>query len=80
MSSTVKGVYRNGHVQLLEKPHGMTDGDVEVTLTSVDRGDGSLRARRERVRLWLQEEGWNLGGAPYPIRDELHDRTRWITA
>ena len=79
MASTVKGVYRNGHVELLQKPQGIQDGDVEVTLRnpSQDHEDGgSVDDRRQRARRWLREDGWNLGGAPYPTRDELHDRTR----
>jgi hypothetical protein len=78
MASTVKGVYRNGQIQLLQKPEGVQDGDVEVTLTNLhrDRGDGSLNDRRQRALRWLREGGWHLGGAPYPTRDELHDRTR----
>lgn len=79
MSSTVKGVYRNGQVELLQKPEGVEDGDVEVTLRNLrrDRDDGrSLDDRRQRALKWLREGGWHLGGAPYPTRDELHDRTR----
>ena len=77
MSSTVKGIYRNGQLQLLQKPAGIEDGDVEVTLTNVSRGrDEALNDRRQRALKWLREGGWNLCGAPYPTRDELHDRTR----
>ena len=79
MSSTVKGVYCNGQVQLLQKPEGVEDGDVMVTLTNL-RSDGvegaSLADRRQRALRWLREGGWNLGGAPYPTRDTLHDGTR----
>jgi hypothetical protein len=32
--------------------------------------------RRKRALAWLRESGWRIGGAPYPGRDELHDRTR----
>jgi hypothetical protein len=35
-----------------------------------------LDDRRQRALKWLREGGWHLGGAPYPTRDELHDRTR----
>jgi hypothetical protein len=78
MSSTVKGVYRNGQIQLLQKPEGVQDGDVEVTLTNLprDHGEGSLNGPLQRALRWLREGGWHLGGAPYPTRDELHDRTR----
>lgn len=79
MSRTVKGVYRNGQVRLLETPEGLEDGDVAVTLTNLrqDRVQGaSLEDRRQRALIWLRGGGWNLGGAPYPTRDDLHDRTR----
>jgi len=79
MSRTVKGVYRNGEVRLLEKPEGVEDGDVVVTLTNLrsERAEGeSLEDRRQLALTWLRRAGWNLGGAPYPTRDELHDRTR----
>ncbi len=78
MSSTVKGVYRDGQVHLLQKPDGVEAGDVEVTWTNLHRDgvDGSLNARRQRARRWLPDGGWHLGGAPYPTRDERHERTR----
>jgi hypothetical protein len=79
MSRTVKGIYRNGEVRLLEKPDGVEDGDVVVTLTNLrtDPAEGrSQEDRRQRALVWLRGGGWNLGGAPYPARDELHNRTR----
>ena len=74
MSKTVKAVYRNGQVQLLETPDGVRDGQVLVTFSDV--ADADALKRRERARKWLRETSWDLGGAPYPSREELHDRTR----
>ncbi len=79
MSTTVKGVYRNGRIVLLETPKGVEEAEVVVTFpdTAISAGDSTDRAARRQLALkWLREGGWNLGGAPYPSRDELHDRTR----
>jgi len=79
MSTTVKGVYRNGRIVLLETPEGVEEAEVVVTFpdAAISSGDATAReARRQLALTWLREGGWNLGGAPYPSRDELHDRTR----
>lgn len=79
MSMTVKGVYRNGRIVLLETPTGVEEAEVVVTFpdTAISAGDATDReARRQLALKWLHDGGWNLGGAPYPSRDELHDRTR----
>jgi hypothetical protein len=79
MTTTVKGIYRNGRVELLTKPEGVNEAEVDVTFP--DGAGSSEAARAQQVRRqaglkWLREVGWDLGGAPYPTRDELHDRTR----
>ena len=79
MSTTVKGVYRNGRIVLLETPKGVEEAEVVITFpdAAMSAGDSTDReARRQLALKWLREGGWNLGGAPYPSRDELHDRTR----
>ena len=79
MSISVKGVYRNGQVQLVEKPTGLPEADFVVTFSDADQileDDASRQARRQAALKWLREAGWHLGGAPYPTRDELHGRTR----
>jgi hypothetical protein len=79
MSTTVKGVYRNGRIVLLETPKGVEEAEVVVTFpdAAISRVDPAVgEARRQIALKWLREGGWNLGGAPYPSRDELHDRTR----
>lgn len=79
MSMTVKGVYRNGRIVLLETPQGVEEAEVVVTFpdTAIPPLDATAReARRQLALKGLREGGWNLGGAPYPSRDELHDRTR----
>ena len=79
MSMTVKGVYRNGRIVLLETPKGVEEAEVVVTFpdTAMSPVDATAReARRQLALTRLREGGWNLGGAPYPSRDELHERTR----
>ena len=79
MSMTVKGVYRNGRVVLLETPKGVEEAEVVVTFpdAGISSVDATAReARRQLALKRLREGGWNLGGAPYPTRDELHDRNR----
>jgi hypothetical protein len=78
MSTTVKGVYRNGRIVLLETPTGVEEAEVVVTSpeASISAGDATDReARRQLALKWLRDGGWNLGGAPYPSRDEIGDRT-----
>ena len=79
MSMTVKGVYRNGRIVLLETPRGVEEAEVVVTFpdTAMSPADATAReARRQLALTRLREGGWSLGGAPYPSRDELHERTR----
>ena len=79
MSTTVKGVYRNGRIVLLETPKGVEEAEVVVTFpdAAMSPVDATAReARRQSALTRLREGGWNLGGAPYPSRDELHNRTR----
>lgn len=79
MSTTVKGVYRNGRIELLETPKGVDEAEVVVTFpdAAISSEDATDREGRRQLALkWLREGGWNLGGAPYPSRDELYDRTR----
>jgi hypothetical protein len=79
MSTTVKGVYRDGRIVLLEAPQGVEEVEVVVTFPdgAIATGDPTDReARRQLALKWLRDGGWNLGGAPYPSRDEIHDRTR----
>jgi hypothetical protein len=79
MATKVKGIYRNGRVELLEKPEGVDQAEVVVTFpdTAPPAEDAASReARRQSALKWLRETSWNLGGPPYPTRDELHDRTR----
>ncbi len=74
MSTTVKGVYRNGRIVLLETPKGVEEAEVVVTFPDAVEDPTDREARRQLALRWLRDGGWNLGGAPYPSRDEIHDR------
>ena len=83
MATTIKGIYRNGRVELVEKPEGVDQAEVVVTFpdaAKVLRDGASREARRRTALKWLRDTGWSLGGPPYPTRDELHHRTRQRTA
>ena len=78
MSTTVKGIYKNGRIVLFETPAGIEEAEVVVTFPdTVAKGDLAAReARRKELVQRLRDTSFDLGGAPYPTRDELHDRGR----
>mgnify|MGYP001220221178 CR=1 FL=1 len=75
MLQTVEGVYREGEIELSERPS--LPGPTRVLVTFLDEGSGHTTARHEeRVTRALarMKAGLELGGPPYPSREELHDR------
>ena len=79
MSMTLKGVYRNGQVHLLETPKGIEEAEVVVTFpdqAASSTDTTGLQARRQLLLKQLREHSFDLGGAPYPTRDELYERGR----
>jgi hypothetical protein len=79
MSTIVKGIYRNGQVHLLETPEGVEEAEVVVTFpddASSVQDAATREAHRQLLLKRLREHSFDLGGAPYPTRDELHDRGR----
>ena len=44
MLTSIEGVYRNGHIELVEQPTAMND-NTRVIVTFLDHGDLDLRAR-----------------------------------
>jgi hypothetical protein len=82
----VEGVYRNGRVELKEEPMGMDEAPVLVVFlprtTAGAEGlemDPEERERRRQAAFAQMAEGIDLGGPPYPKREELYDRiNRWI--
>jgi hypothetical protein len=82
----VEGVYRNGKVELKEEPAGMEEAPVLVVfLPRTTAGAGGLemspeeRERRRQAAFARMEQGIDLGGPPYPKREELYDRVRRIS-
>jgi len=83
---TIKGVYRDGKVELSEQPAGMaSEVPVLVTFLPTSLVDETYRppgltdearARREAGERFLArlDKGIDLGGPPYPEREELYDR------
>jgi hypothetical protein len=81
---TLTGVYRDGKVELAERPAGVGK-DVPVLVTFLPANQGSAsepsahsaeearRAARERFMARLRQ-GIPFGGPPYPRREELYDR------
>ena len=79
MSMTVKGIYRNGQVRLLEIPKGIEEAEVVVTFpdeAASSRDTATMEARRQLLLRRLREHSFDLGGAPYPTCDELYNRGR----
>ena len=79
MSLTVKGIYRNGQVRLLETPKGVEEAEVVVTFpdkAASSQDTATTEAQRQLLLRRLREHSFDLGGAPYPTRDERYDRGR----
>src|SRR4051794_21790879 len=82
---TVEGIYRDGKVELAERPAGVVDSArVLVTFLPAPRGGENAKAEpspEELARIEAKErliarlkEGIPFGGSPYPKREELYDR------
>ncbi|MDB5352498.1 MAG: hypothetical protein JWN86_3745 [Planctomycetota bacterium] len=78
----VEGIYKDGRVELTERPEGVTEGaraevrflPDENTVTPTALGSGESREELRRRAFERMEKGIPLGGPPYPKRDELYDR------
>lgn len=84
---TITGVYRDGKVELSQRPEGLGENaSVLVTFLpangasepepAVQAADAEVAARCAAGRQLLEmlREGIDLGGPPYPRREELYDR------
>jgi hypothetical protein len=86
MLVTMEGIYRDGKVELTEAPAGVKEARVLVTFLTPVNGEAQAAkasaattetqkaAEREAAlnRLFaLMEKGFDLGGPPYPKREEL---------
>lgn len=73
MLTTVEGIYREGRVELTEKPQGVEEAKVLVTFLPDNTAGTDRESLRQRAFARM-EAGLPLGGAPYPRREELYDR------
>jgi hypothetical protein len=84
---TISGVYRDGKVELSQRPEGLGENaSVLVTFLPepeasrpepADQADDAAEAARRAAGKRLLEmlkKGIDLGGPPYPKREELYDR------
>ncbi len=76
---TIEGVYRDGQVELTERPEGVGESARVLVVflpPPAPSGPPPEEVRREAGRrlLALLSEGLPLGGPPYPRREELYDR------
>jgi hypothetical protein len=75
MLAAVEGIYRDGEVELLERPEGLQEARVIVTFLSLTSAEQSQTEARDRM-LSRMRAGVPLGGPPYPTRSEIYDRGR----
>ena len=79
---TVEGIYKNGKIELTERPPHVDDS-ARVLVTFLPPGDSGGRLPGEQIQdheklrqqaFAQMKEGIHAGGPPYPRREELHDR------
>jgi hypothetical protein len=73
--TAIEGIYRNGQVELLEKPEGLPEARVIVTFLPRAPAERPHEEARNRM-LSRMRAGLHLGGPPYPTREEIYDRGR----
>ena len=83
---TVEGIYKDGKVELLERPKGLTEGQVTVTLMSsissvTEEMENANRLKAAERMIKRMREGIDLGGkfdrnALYDERIEELERRR----
>lgn len=74
MLTSVEGIYRNGEVELFERPGGLGESRVIVTFLPAASEDRSRAEARERM-LSRMRKGLALGGPPYLSWTEIHGRS-----
>ncbi len=73
--TAVEGIYRDGEVELMERPEGLREARVIVTFLPPTPTEPSREEARSRL-LSRMRNGIPLGGPPYPKREEIYDRDR----
>jgi hypothetical protein len=72
MLTAVEGIYKDGEVELLERPEGLREARVIVTFLPSTFAEPSRGEARNRM-LSRMRAGIHLGGAPYPVREEIYE-------
>ena len=75
MLTAVEGIYRDGEVELMERPEGLREARVIVTFLPSAPAGPSHQETSARL-LSRMRKGIPLGGPPYPKREEIYDRDR----
>ena len=75
MLTTIEGLYRHGRVELEEAPPVVSPTRVIVTFLEPPTASLALSKEELQRRAFRRmREGLDLGGPPYPSREELHER------
>jgi len=74
---SIEGQYKNGHIDLSEKPAGIEEARVVVTFLPDETQGQVAETQRQQAVDWLagrMEQGFDLGGGPYyRKREEIYD-------
>lgn len=73
--TAVEGIYKDGEVELSERPEGLAEARVIVTFLPLIPAEASPEEARNRL-LSRMRAGIPLGGPPYPRREEIYEKDR----
>lgn len=71
--TAVRGVYRNGTIELEELPEGIREAEVVVTFLTDLSIDPSQRERLRQRFFERMKRGYPIGGKGYTNREELYE-------
>ncbi len=70
--TAVRGYYRNGQIELEERPEAIQEAEVIVTFLTPDDEEAKRREILRQRFLQRMEQGYPLGGKGYTHREELY--------
>lgn len=73
--TAVEGIYKDGEVELSERPEGLVEARVIVTFLPLISAEAPPEEARNRL-LSRMRAGIPLGGPPYPRREEIYEKDR----